>query len=272
MPNASKRAGQAAVPPDRNAAHATAIEYAGAELELFRLARNWKAYWASLVIGFVGIDVIDVGAGLGENLSYLRKPGGRWLCIEPDPDMYTQLRQRVSEEGLETWCEVRPGVLADLPTGISADTILYVDVLEHIVDDAGELREAAARLRPGGHLIVLAPAHQMLYSPFDAAIGHCRRYSERALLELAPSSLIPIRRYMLDAAGLLVSVANRIVLRSGMPTRSQILFWDRVLVPVSRVLDSVLRHRTGKSLLVVWRRDDGRGDESGHRNVTRVRA
>ena len=59
------------------------------------------------------------------------------------------------------------------------DTILYVDVLEHIADDAAELARARRLLTPEGNLVVLAPAHQSLFSPFDAAVGHYRRYDER---------------------------------------------------------------------------------------------
>lgn len=55
----------------------------------------------------------------------------------------------------------------DLPPGELFDTLLYIDVLEHIPDDGAELARAAERLRPGGRVIVLSPVHQWLYSEFD---------------------------------------------------------------------------------------------------------
>ena len=108
--------------------------------------------------------------------------------------------------------------MASLPSEDRFDTILYVDVLEHIEDDRGELAGAAARLRTGGHVVVLAPAHQALYSPFDKAIGHFRRYSHRSLLAAAPSTLQPVAAYYLDAVGMAASLANRLLLRASMPS------------------------------------------------------
>jgi hypothetical protein len=132
---------------------------------------------------------------------------------------------------------------------------MYIDVLEHIEDDAGEIAAAAARLRLGGHLIVLSPAHPWLFSPFDAAIGHWRRYTRKGLRSLGPAGCGLVRLRMLDAVGLLASAANRLLLRSAMPTAGQIALWDRGMVPVSRVIDPVLGHRVGKSVLAVWRRE-----------------
>jgi hypothetical protein len=128
-------------------------------------------------------------------------------------------------------------------------------VLEHIEDDRGEVARAAARLKPGGALIVLAPAHPLLFTPFDAAIGHLRRYTRASLRAVAPEALRLDHLAYLDAAGLLASVGNRVVLRKSMPKEWQILLWDRLGVPVSRMLDPLLGGRVGKSILAVWRKE-----------------
>jgi hypothetical protein len=78
-----------------------------------------------------------------------------------------------------------------------------LDVLGHIEDDDAELRLAARYLRKGGHLIVLAPAHQFLYSPFDGAIGHFRRHCRRSLRAAAPPELSFVLLRYLDSAGLM---------------------------------------------------------------------
>jgi hypothetical protein len=116
------------------------------------------------------------------------------------------------------------------------------------------LDQQAMHLRPGGHLIVLAPAHGWLFSRFDRSIGHFRRYSARQLGELTPAGLGLVRSHYLDSVGLLASAANRLALRQSLPTARQIRFWDRVLVPLSRVIDPITWHRVGKSVLCVWTR------------------
>ena len=128
-----------------------------------------------------------------------------------------------------------------------------MDVLEHIQDDRAELERAAEHLHPGGRLIVLAPAHMLLYSPFDRAIGHHRRYDARSLPGVVPRELRREGLWYLDALGYLASLANRLLLRQDLPSSRQIRFWDRLLVPCSRPLDWVLRYRFGRSILGVWR-------------------
>ena len=106
---------------------------------------------------------------------------------------------------------------------------------------------------------MLSPAHPWLFTPFDAAIGHYRRYTRKTLAALAPPTLVQERLDYLDSAGLLLSLGNRLFLKSAHPTAAQILLWDRRVVPVSRVLDPLLRRRAGKSVLAIWRR----GGEEG---------
>lgn len=146
------------------------------------------------------------------------------------------------------------GTVHDLPEEGKFDAILYIDVLEHIEDDRGEMFRAAARLKPGGALIVLAPAHPFLFTPFDAAIGHFRRYTRASLRTAAPETLRTERLVYLDSAGMLASAGNRMFLRSAMPTERQILTWDRLLIPVSRLVDPIFAGRVGKSVLGIWRK------------------
>jgi len=102
---------------------------------------------------------------------------------------------------------------------------------------------------------VLSPAHEFLFTPFDTAIGHFRRYSRASLRASAPDTLRTEKLVYLDAAGMLASAANRLLLQSSMPTERQILTWDRLLVPISRLVDPIFAGRIGKSVLGVWRKD-----------------
>ena len=227
------------------------FKYAGSELGLFEKARNWKKYWRTQIAGFVRGEVLEVGAGIGANtLTLAGLEYERWTCLEPDAALASRIvlppggrHQRAA------------GTIGDLPAEAQFDAILYIDVLEHIEDDRAEVARAAARLKPGGTLIVLAPAHPILFTPFDAAIGHLRRYTRASLHEAAPTTLRLEKLVYLDAAGMLASAANRLLLQSSMPTERQILTWDRLLVPVSRLIDPILAGRAGKSVLAVWRRD-----------------
>jgi SAM-dependent methyltransferase len=232
-------------------------QYVGDELSTFALATNWKARLAREIRPYLGREILEVGAGLGETAKALITSRQEcWTLLEPDAALAEKAAALVKSGQLPARADAVVGVTADLDPRPSFDSVIYVDVLEHIERDAEELARAACLLRPGGHIVVLSPAHQWLYSEFDARIGHCRRYSRRSLLATAPPGVTLVRLRYLDAAGMSASIANRLVLRQGMPTSAQVLFWDRRLVPVSRFVDPLLGYRVGKSILAVWRRDD----------------
>jgi hypothetical protein len=123
-----------------------------------------------------------------------------------------------------------------------------------IHNDRGELNAAASLLRPGGHLIVLSPAHQRLFTPFDAAIGHFRRYNRPMLQAISPASLRLERMRYLDCVGLFASAANLLFLRQSLPTKYQLSFWDSWLIPISRVLDPLFLYSVGKTIIAIWHR------------------
>jgi SAM-dependent methyltransferase len=228
------------------------FKYVGSELDLFAAVSNWKSYWSSQIRPFLIGNILEVGAGIGSNTQFLDPGGtGRWVCLEPDPQLAAQLVKKFGETKTRRTYETVCGTLQSLAAQ-QFDTIIYIDVLEHIENDREELNRAASHLRPGGHLIVLAPAHQHLFSPFDAAIGHFRRYNRPTLRALSPSSLRLERMRYLDCAGLILSAANMLLLRQSMPTKAQLRFWDRWIIPISRVFDKLFLYSIGKTIIAVW--------------------
>lgn len=234
----------------------SSYQYAGQELDTFALAANWKAYFSDLLGDYIRGDVLEVGAGIGETTRALRKPSTRagaaaarvtsWTCIEPDAQLAARLRAS------DVPATVITGTLGDLPAGASFDCILYIDVLEHIADDRAELRASAGRLRCGGSLIVLSPAFDILFSDFDRAVGHYRRYTKRSIAAAFPAELRAERVFYADALGALLSLANRLLLRQAMPSPDQVRFWDRRVVPVSRVIDRLVHRWFGRSVIAVY--------------------
>jgi SAM-dependent methyltransferase len=177
-----------------------------------------------------------------------------WICLEPDGRFAERLRAQLAAGGLRECCSVRTGTIHDLRPDERFDSVLYVDVLEHIERDREELARAAEHVAPGGALVVLVPARPGLFSAFDRALGHFRRYTAESLRAVAPPALAEAKMIYLDSVGCLASLANRFILKESRPGRWQVWTWDRLMVPVSRVVDPLLGHAVGKSLLGVWRR------------------
>ena len=229
-------------------------EYVGTELDVFGHAHNWKAYLRSRITKYLRGRVLEVGGGIGATTSAFRDAAqDRWTALEPDPALAARLRAHIARH---RWpVSVVAGTLDAVPEAPLFDCILYIDVLEHIEDDRGELVKAVKRLVTGGAVVVLSPAHQTLYTPFDKAIGHYRRYNRSMLESLTPPGTSLDCMEYLDCVGLSLSLGNKLLLRSSSPTLTQVRFWDQWCVPLSRRLDGLWGRRLGKSILAVWIRN-----------------
>jgi hypothetical protein len=236
---------------------AESYEYKGLELGLFAQAINWKCYIFNQLKKYVRGHVLEVGTGLGDTTKVLMSgKEDSWTCLEPDRFLAKRFAQSVSNKLFPNKLipKIIIGTIDHLKCNRKFDTILYIDVLEHIEDDGLELEKASNKLSIGGSLIVLAPAHQWLYSEFDRSIGHYRRYNRNSLAFLSPKGCKLHKIFYMDIAGLFASASNKLVLRKELPTLRQIIIWDRLLVPVSKVLDFISYYKFGKSIVAVWYR------------------
>lgn len=230
-------------------------EYAGGELEVFSNASNWRSYWQSHVRNHLGGKVLEVGAGIGTvSRSLISEDIEKWVSLEPDSNLFRQLQSQLQHEISTGTAFALCGTLKDLPLKNKFDAILYIDVLEHIEDDQDEIIHSLTHLEDNGRLIILVPAHQFLYSTFDKAIGHFRRYNKKTLESLIPKEIEIIESIYLDSVGLIASLANRFIIKSSSPTVGNILFWDKWIIPLSNLLDRIIFFSVGKSLLVVCRK------------------
>lgn len=230
------------------------MKYTGTELEIFSHAINWKDYWSTIISFFIKGSVLEVGAGIGSSTIALSSCKFKtWTCLEPDPELVSQLKQ-VLDSGLSSQYKVITGTIGDVKPGEYYDTILYIDVLEHIEDDRLELQNATRLLSDGGNLVILAPAHQWLFSEFDKSIGHYRRYNKTTLMEIIPDELELIKNYYLDSVGLFSSLGNRIFMHKKIPDKYQIDLWDKILVPCSRIADKLILYKFGKTVIGIWKK------------------
>lgn len=229
----------------------------GSELDLFSGARNWKSYWSGILEPYVGRDVLDVGAGIGATARvFALHPMQRYVALEPDDELVGRMLEEKHGGGYPDGFEARQGTTVALEEAEQFDTVLYIDVLEHIREDREELQRASRHLRPGGRIVVLSPAHQWLFSPFDEAIGHVRRYNKASLASTCPHGLLVERLFYLDSVGLLASTGNKLVLRAATPSAAQIALWDGWMVPLSRPVDWATRFRFGKSIVAIFRKPE----------------
>lgn len=206
---------------------------------------------------YIGGRVLEVGAGFGTITRKLidRYPDLEIVALEPANNMFADL---------DAFAALTPKVTALAETLVEYqpdpeqrfDAAVYLNVLEHIEDDEREVRLAMEALRPGGALLVFGPALEWLYSELDYRAGHYRRYSRRG-----------IQRLVTDAGFEVVSLAYFDVLGVGPYylvyrllghteiAGSTLWGYDRLMVPLSRVLQRILRLPPfGKNVLLIARK------------------
>jgi SAM-dependent methyltransferase len=229
--------------------------YAGGQ-ELHALSKSvrFHRWMASMLRPAIGADVLEVGAGIGTMTRALAEtyPNAHIMSIEPDPALFALLNERVAGSHVET------ATLSthDLEHQRQFDSVLYVNVLEHIEDHVGELRRAASLLRPGGHIGIIVPALPRLYGSLDAKTGHFRRYQKHALKHVAEQAgFVVTDLHYFDAVGVLPYWASiKVGSMPALSDRTTYLF-DNILVPMSKVAHKLWKQiPIGKNLLMVARK------------------
>jgi hypothetical protein len=128
--------------------------------------------------------ILDLGAGAGVAGNYLKhEPEYQYWYAEPIPS----LRKKLQNDFGSTFD------LTDSPKYSQIEVVLMLDVLEHIEDDAGFLKNLFGKMDFGSDLLLLVPARQELWSAWDTKLGHYRRYNLQRLYELASEAGFEIR-------------------------------------------------------------------------------
>ena len=225
-------------------------KYIGNELDIFSNATNWKKYFSSKIDPFISGDILEVGAGIGINTKYFINNRTKSITsIEPDKDLFDKML--VNQKDLFTSNQTKLNCTIK-EINDTFDTIVYIDVLEHILESNKEIELIEKRLKPGGHLIILVPAYNFLFSEFDKSIGHYRRYNKKILRNEINNILYEKDLFYLDSLGVIASLVNKTILKKSSPSLKNIIFWDKILVPISKILDIVTNKTFGKSLIGIY--------------------
>lgn len=234
----------------------TEVEYFGHDLDSMDLAVNYHNWILDIFRPFVGRNIVEVGAGTGSFSKLLLGTNPERLTLIEPSDMFEKLKGEIDPEIYEAKVDFVNGVFGDFVTTKSADfkpdTIVYINVLEHVEDDAAELQLMNETLGENGKICIFVPAVPFLLSDFDRQIGHFRRYSRRELVkkcEHAGFKVLIARGF--DFPGILPWLVKYRLMRSLSIEQSMVKLYDRLFVPSIRVIEDVVKPPIGKNLILV---------------------
>ncbi len=232
-------------------------------LDTLSSALRFNAWMAERIRPYVGRRVLEIGAGIG-NLSRCLAPRRElYIASDIDEEHLARLRTRLAHRPnfRAVTCDLSRGEDFDGLEG-QVDTVVCLNVLEHVEDDRAGLANINRALMPGGRAIILVPEGMSVYGELDRVLGHCRRYTAAEL------------RSKIEAAGFVVEEMfefNRVtrpgwwwngrVLKRRRFSRLQLGVFDRLVWLWKRV-DGVIPWK-GTSVVAVGRKKGGWMDYAG---------
>lgn len=211
---------------------------------------RYLRYQRELIEPHCGRSVLELGAGTGEFAAQLSGLD-RHVLTDVDATAVEHMAQRFADRP-----EVETQVLDLDGSGDSVtdpvETVIAINVLEHIENDVAALRSLSKYVISGGTIVLWVPAYPQLYGDFDRKVGHFRRYTPQRLREVFQEAGLDVR--VCEPKNLLGAMAWWLAVRkggSGAPNKKLVGLYDRFVVPVTRGVESLVRVPFGQSVLGV---------------------
>jgi SAM-dependent methyltransferase len=241
----------------------TDFRYLSSDLEALAGLKNYYHWIFDEIRPFLGSRLAEVGAGIGTFSDILASghlrvsTTPRLTVFEPAVNLHPRLLANLQRD--------QPALLAQRRLIVNNDyfslsprefdTVIMINVLEHIEDDAGVVRTIFDSLSPGGSIILFVPALEWLWSDLDRAVGHYRRYEKPGLENLLQKEGFEVvKNTYLDLLGIAPWYLFYVLGRSRSVTPRAARLYDRWGVPLSKWLERFSSPIAGKSLLMVGRK------------------
>ncbi len=224
---------------------------------LMRLARapRFTRWMADVIRPFVGERVLEIGAGIG-NMTIHLVPRSVYWATDINPHYLETLDRLQSARPYLRTAYIDAMEASSYPRDISFDTVICLNVVEHLSDDVGTLRNIYSVLDEGGRAIILVPNGPKLFGSLDEVLGHCRRYTEDQLIKVGREAGFTVEKVLkFNRPGVPAWWLNGRVLRKTTFGLGQVRLLN-FLTPLFRVIDSWLP-LPPLSLIAIFRKDAG---------------
>jgi len=221
-----------------------------------RLARPYFRWQIGQFRPFLGRAIGDIGCGIGNFTEFFEGRDLTYVGFEPDKKLAEEFKRS------HTGANIRLAVHGDICTPESAaeikaaglDTILCINVLEHIEDDRRALFNIVDGICRGGHICIIVPAFMFLYDSLDSLDGHHRRYSKKEMLLMAKDLKVDVAEcYYMNLLGSLGWFLKAKVLKEKRHGDENYLV-GHFLVPFLSFAERIARPPFGLSLVMVLKK------------------
>ncbi len=217
------------------------------------MAENYKQWVIDSFRAHLGRAVLEIGVGDGD-FHRLIAGDATYVGLDNDPEILHAARRRNPHADYIQGDIADTSVVDAVRKHISPDTIVCLNVLEHLPDDRAAAHNLCEMLEPGGRLLLQVPAHERLYTSLDRLAGHRRRYRLSDLRDILPAEMTVLTLEYFNPLGAVGWWLNHFIRHQTLDSSNvsvQIVAFDRLVLPVSRWLNPLSRRFFGQSVVCV---------------------
>lgn len=233
------------------------IDHEGQEtLSVIGVAKNFNRWMYSTIKPYCKGRILEIGSGVGNISEFFIEDGVKILLTDIRDNYCEALRQKFFNKPNLLGVENINIVDKDFDTKYARhigtfDTVFALNVIEHIEDDNLAIANCKKLLAIGGNLIILVPANKWLYSSLDKELHHYRRYVNGQMSGIFKANGLTVKRsFYFNALGMAGWFTMGRLLKKKIIPSAQMKFYN-IIVPFAKLLDAVLLHRVGLSVIVI---------------------
>lgn len=200
----------------------------------------------------LGKNIIEIGCGIGTIIKLILRKDNEITGVDIS-DKYIKFLKK-QYKNVKNLKFIKSDIFG-LPKKVKNkffDTVVMVNVLEHIKDDDKALKIVNKLLKKNGKIALMVPAFNMLFGPLDKSVGHFRRYNKNQLKELLIRNGFVIQKiYYMNFIGFFGWFINVRLLRKDYTPQAQTYFFDKFFVPIIRKIEKWLKPPFGQSLIAI---------------------
>ena len=204
----------------------------------------------------LGKRIVEVGVGTGSFSELLLQENIDSISLVEPSGMFESLTVNISQIKNNVLVDFYKSIFSEVATEIgdkqNPDSIIYVNVLEHIENDRSELEYIHRTLEKGGRCFIFVPALMSLYGEFDRKIGHFRRYTKSEVEEKCQSAGFKVlKSKYFDLAGIVPWFVKYKVLKSDSLDSGAVTLYDKMAIPFVKGMEKFLNVPLGKNVLLI---------------------
>jgi len=196
----------------------------------------------------LGTKILEVGCGIGTFTKLLAQNGAEILGLDMD---HKAVEIAMAETKDLDGVTIELADVTKRKWNAEFDTVVAIDVIEHIENDYNIMNSLYQTLSPGGNIIIKVPAMPSVYCTLDESVGHYRRYSRQSIIDvMTGAGFQNVQVKFFNVLGIAGWWFNGVLLKRRIPMKGQVELFARLL-PIVRVLDWIAPRGIGLSLIAV---------------------